>query len=190
MDTTLIDKLDFGRDSAETEQEFLQKVFLPTAVFKRVKEGRKQIILGRKGSGKTAICLRFFDDLKQQGEQVSLITPRDLSAYKMSLMAKGSVNPAESALLAWKYVFLVEIGKYIMGTAREKWGEKHVSWPESAQDVRKFLANNVNNQANWIDKVFKIARSVKKVGLKTPLGEGSVDLGTSEEASDFVEHAG
>jgi hypothetical protein len=40
-------------------------------------------------------------------------------------MSKGSVDPAESALLAWKYVFLVEFGKYVLEAAQEKLGEKY-----------------------------------------------------------------
>src|SRR2546423_1032342 len=62
-----IDKLDFGMDSAETDQAFLAKVFLYTSLFDRIKSGKKHLVLGRKGAGKTAVCLKLYDYLGEQG---------------------------------------------------------------------------------------------------------------------------
>jgi len=73
---TPIDRLDFGKESAESEQQFLQRVFLPAPFFDRIRRGQKQLVLGRKGAGKTAVCLRLFDDLNRRGARASLITPR------------------------------------------------------------------------------------------------------------------
>src|SRR5438552_2698972 len=54
-----IDKLDFGMDSSETDQAFLAKVFLYTSLFDRIKSGKKHLVLGRKGAGKTGSVLNY-----------------------------------------------------------------------------------------------------------------------------------
>lgn len=90
-----INKLDFGMDSAETDQVFLAKAFLYTTLFDRINSGKKHLVLGRKGSGKTAVCLKLYDSLDKQGAKVSLIVPRDLQKFKVSMLEKASLNSAE-----------------------------------------------------------------------------------------------
>ena len=47
-------KIDLGMDEAEKDQR-LQEYFLKTGSYQKALEGKKTIILGRKGSGKSAI---------------------------------------------------------------------------------------------------------------------------------------
>ena len=162
---TGIADLDFGRESAESEQKFLTKVFLPTPVFERIRGGHKQLVLGRKGAGKTAVCLTVYENLQQQELDVSLITPRDLSKFKISMLEKGSLNTAESSLLAWKYVFLTELGEYALQMAEEKYGGNYLVWPEEFKRIRSFMADNVARHATWMDRTFKVARSIKRIGI-------------------------
>ena len=157
--------LDFGRESAESEQKFLTKVLLPTPVFERIRGGHKQLVLGRKGAGKTAVCLTVYENLQQQALDVSLITPRDLSKFKISLLEKGSLNTAESSLLAWKYVFLTELGEYALQTAEEKYGGNYLTWPEHFKRIRSFMADNSARHATWMDRTFKVVRSIKRIGV-------------------------
>lgn len=183
---SLVNKLDFGKESAESEQKFLERVFLPTAIFERIRQGKKHLVLGRKGSGKTAVCLRLYEDLERRGLKVSLLTPRDLSKFKMTLLEKGSLNSAESALLSWKYVFFVEIGSYILEAADQKYGSNHLAWPEAIKYVRKFMAENTSKHASWLDKTFKVIRRIKKVGV-VPF-EAEIDPNVvSQEVVDFTD---
>ena len=49
-------KLMFGSDDAERDakQGFLSKVFLKTALYDRIKAGQCELVIGRKGAGKSA----------------------------------------------------------------------------------------------------------------------------------------
>ncbi|MCI0625148.1 MAG: hypothetical protein L0387_26480 [Acidobacteria bacterium] len=182
----IIDKLDFGKESAESEHKFLDKVFLQTAVFQRIRNGERNLVLGRKGSGKTAVCLRLYKELEQKGSRVSLITPRDLSRFRVSLLEKGSLNSAESSLLSWKLVFFVELGSYILGEATAKYGANYLTWPENIRKVRGFLVENSSQHANWIDKTFNIIRGIKKIGIAS--FETEVDPSAiSHQVVDFTE---
>ena len=160
-----ITDLDFGSESAESEQKFLTKVFLPTPIFERIRGGQKHLVLGRKGAGKTAVCLTVYENLKQQDLDVSLISPRDLSKFKLSLLEKGSLNTAESSLLSWKYVFLTELGEYALQMAEEKYGANRLAWPEHFKRIRSFMAENIAKHATWMDKTFKVARAIKKISV-------------------------
>lgn len=183
---SLIDKLDFGKESAESEQSFLEKVFLPTAIFQRLSKGERDLVLGRKGSGKTAVCLRLHRELEEKQARVSLITPRDLSRFRMTLIDKGSLNSAEASLLSWKFVFLVELANYVLDEASTKLGGNYLIWPEPYKKVRGFIVENTAQHINWIDKTFKIIRAIKKVGVATV--ETEIDTSTlAQNVADFAD---
>lgn len=178
-----IEKLDFGKESAESERHFLEKVFLHTSFFKRVQRGQKNLVLGRKGSGKTAICLKLYDDLESRNIRVSLITPRDLSRFKMSMLDRGSINSTESSLLSWKYVFFVELGHYVLQAANDQLGKNHLTWPNDAKKVRQFMVDNLIDERMWIDKVFNVASKVRKLGVKI------LEIGVEVEAADIQQRS-
>lgn len=173
---SFIDKLDFGMDSAETDQNFLAKAFLYTSLFDRIKDGKKHLVLGRKGAGKTAVCLKLYDYLSKQGARASLITPRDLQKFRNAMLEKVSLNSAKSALLAWKYVFLVQLAEYLLEDAKSVYGSNYLSWPEPPRQVRKFIIQYEGGKTSWIEKTFHIIRSIKTIGIKTPAVEASVDV--------------
>ena len=51
----LIEKVDLGDLAAENEIKGLTSYFVPTGQYNEAKRGRAQLVVGRKGSGKTAI---------------------------------------------------------------------------------------------------------------------------------------
>lgn len=52
---TLISNIDWGRDDADLEPR-MAEFFLEPSDFDKLRSGRKQVVIGRKGSGKTAIA--------------------------------------------------------------------------------------------------------------------------------------
>ena len=62
----MIENLYFGKDDAESDigrGGLLAKSFLETSQYKDALVGKKWLILGRKGSGKSAICLKLASDM-------------------------------------------------------------------------------------------------------------------------------
>jgi hypothetical protein len=58
MSDGILTRLYFGRDDAEHDltDGLLREGFLPTQAYEEALSGRKTLIIGRKGSGKSAIC--------------------------------------------------------------------------------------------------------------------------------------
>ncbi|MFM9682998.1 hypothetical protein ACKI1N_47455, partial [Streptomyces brasiliscabiei] len=64
-DGPLLADLHFGREDAErdvTEGLLLRGGFLPNAAYRGALSGRKMLIIGRKGSGKSAVCMQLMAD--------------------------------------------------------------------------------------------------------------------------------
>src|SRR2546421_11493745 len=79
-----LSKLHFGRDAAESaiaEGGLLRVGFLQTTAYGAVVSGRKRLVIGRKGAGKSAICVM----LARHNHNVSLVTPDEISADEIRL---------------------------------------------------------------------------------------------------------
>ena len=59
-------KLGVGCEIAENEREELLTYFVPTFSYNKAKESKSTILVGRKGSGKSAIYIKLADDLAEE----------------------------------------------------------------------------------------------------------------------------
>jgi hypothetical protein len=136
-----IDRLRFGRDDAESDIEeggLLRAGFVATTAYQAARDARKRLILGRKGSGKSAIC-RMLAEESHPGLAAALVTPDGLSAESIRGFEPQGI-PAESAkALIWRYVLAVEVGKYVVAHAK---AAHHRPRPRSVAGVRRFLVAN------------------------------------------------
>lgn len=73
-----LQKIDLGKDEAEQDQR-LHEYFLKTASYRNALTGQKTIIVGRKGSGKSAIFSLLQSELENSGNLVIPITPDQYS---------------------------------------------------------------------------------------------------------------
>lgn len=109
----LLERLDLGDVAAENEIRGLRGYFVQTGQFNEAKRGHARLVVGRKGSGKTAIFYAVREsfwnrrshlilDLKPEGHQFIRLRETVLSALSPGLQ--------EYTLTAfWNYILLVEI---------------------------------------------------------------------------------
>ncbi len=98
-----LSKIDLGRDEAESDVN-LNKYFLRTGSYQRAKDGTKTLIIGRKGSGKSAILTLL------QSESVNvLITPDQYSWSALKDYKEIGILPEQAHTNAWKLTLLSSI---------------------------------------------------------------------------------
>lgn len=107
-----IKKVSFGKLAAEREvSEGLKNYFLETGAFYRLRDGEKSILLGNRGSGKSAIVKMLSEYYNQKDCIVIEILPEDYSyeMFKKSAVIKneGEWIKASAYTAAWKYLIYV-----------------------------------------------------------------------------------
>jgi len=114
----LIEKIDLGDLAAENEIKGLSSYFVPTGQYNEAKRGRAQLVVGRKGSGKTAIFYGIRStykpshahlvlDLKPEGHQFTKL--------REALLQYLSPGIQQHILTAfWNYLLLMEIARKII----------------------------------------------------------------------------
>lgn len=111
--SSILTKLAIGDPTAENEMTTLRDYFLSTDEYQRALRGEVNLVVGRKGSGKTALFVQLRDtkrnhrqnivvDLKPEGYQLVKLKERVLD-----LLTAGAQQHLITAL--WEYILLLEI---------------------------------------------------------------------------------
>jgi hypothetical protein len=146
-----VSRLYFGRDDAESDlaEGLLRDGFLPTAAFEAARTGKKFLIIGRKGAGKSAICMRLMSE-----PAAYLITPDDAAGNELRRFELQGVNDETAKSYIWRYVFLVQIARHIVAHAKSEHGRTFLPGPVRA--LRKFLtANGEIDGGSFYDRLLK-----------------------------------
>ncbi|HEV7240545.1 MAG TPA: hypothetical protein VGQ36_15005 [Thermoanaerobaculia bacterium] len=110
---TLLEKLTFGASAAENEYRDLAQYYLETDQFKRALHGDVRLVVGRKGSGKTAIFMQVRDKVRRERTNVVLDLRPDgfqLIKFKEAVLKFLGPGALEHTITAfWEYLLLLEI---------------------------------------------------------------------------------
>lgn len=137
----VVSGLYFGRDDAEHDavDGLLRTGFLATSAFEEALWGRKSLIIGRKGSGKSAICMRLAMPEVTQGNHL-LITPDDTAGAQLRGFELQDLTSETAKSLIWRYVFAIHIARQLVDRhARHAHARRE---PRPVRQLRKFLRRN------------------------------------------------
>ncbi len=114
----LLRDLDLGRTAAENEETDLKYYFLRTESYDRLLRGDARLVVGRKGSGKTALFLMISQKLSESGDNVIIpLQPPEyqLKSIKAALSSIAQSGVKEFVLVAlWEYLLIRQIASYAL----------------------------------------------------------------------------
>jgi len=187
-----IKKVSFGKLAAEREiDEGLRQYFLETGAFVRLKDASKSILLGNRGTGKSAIVKMLVDYYKQNNYLVVELTPED---YSYEMLQKCSISKQEGTWIksssytaAWKYLVYVIAMKYYML-------DSDTIVKSQAKNIYQYIRANhkgYHKQSNWdmfinyLKRIEGIKFGPYEAGIKT---KELQDLYKLEEISALLEN--
>ena len=161
-DGPLLAELHFGRADAERDmtEGLLRGAFLPTAAYRGAMTGRKMLIIGRKGSGKSAICRQLMADGIHPDGKV-LVTPDETAGEQIRRFELQGLPGDSAKALIWRYVFAVHAARHLVTHAKDAHGDR----PRSVKALARFLKQNDELSGGGLGD--GLARGVQ--GLQTSL---------------------
>jgi hypothetical protein len=168
-------RLYFGRDDAEmdiAEGGLLHAGFLRTAAYDAVRNSRKHLIIGRKGSGKSAICRTLVTDT-DPSLVTALVTPDELSADEIRRFELQGIPPEMAKGLMWRYILTIQVAKHLVAHAKAHGKHRQAS----VEALHRFLvANGELDETKpkfWqIIQKLKTSLSLEAFGVKATLELG------------------
>lgn len=152
MKAELIRDLNIGGLAAENDN-FLSTYFLETNIYRRVALGHTKILIGNRGSGKSAIFKMLAKHERSKGSLVEQIIPSDY-LYDLLQNSRQFDSSAEWARLSayntgWKFVILVTTMKLLTQNTN-----KHRYNQDALGRVRTFLRENSDLQFSMPMEIF------------------------------------
>lgn len=154
---TVLQSLDLGATSAENEMRTLMYYYLRTDQYLKALRGDAKIVIGRKGTGKSAIFLQIRDQERNKNGQIVLDLKPDgykLIKFKeriLSFLEEGSFQ--HTIMAFWEYVLLLEICFKIL----EKDKEKHVRDDSLIEPYRRlselYHAENYSTEGDFSERM-------------------------------------
>lgn len=114
----ILEKLDLGDTAAENEIAGLKNYFVPTGQFTQAKQGHARLVVGRKGTGKTAIFYEVRNSLGRNRSKVVLdLKPEGHQFTKLREAVLSQLSPGlqEHTMAGfWNYILLTELAHKIL----------------------------------------------------------------------------
>ncbi|HWM38467.1 MAG TPA: hypothetical protein VNS49_15250, partial [Streptomyces sp.] len=99
----------------------LRAGFQQTLAYEAALSGRKMLIIGRKGSGKSAICMHLTAPGVHAGGTL-LITPDDAAGDEIRRFELQGLTSDTSKSLIWRYVFAVHAARHLVAHTKDAHG--------------------------------------------------------------------
>jgi hypothetical protein len=166
----ILSKLDFGQTMAENETGDLKRYYYVTDEFRSVLNGKIRLVIGRKGSGKTAVFMQARD--RWQPIKDNVVVDLKPDAYKLrklrdvvlQYLAEGSRDHLQTFF--WEYLLLLEV----CGTILEEDYQLHLRdhnllapYEELARTYREgHYASGVDFSERMVQLIDRLAEKYEK----------------------------
>lgn len=134
----------FGDVAAEDDA--VLDYFLSTDAVERIASGKSFLVLGRKGTGKTAL-VRYFSESKASGTS----RPLSLRGYPWSIHAQRidrGASEIEAYVSSWRYLIAVELASLLLSNPRSS-----LTW--KSEVLSKFLEENYGGSQPDLNKILQ-----------------------------------
>lgn len=163
---SLSDVEDFGQIDAESD-ELLNACFETHPAFREVLDSRKFLVLGRKGSGKTAIYKRLLSTHRPDLFCVGHVFT-DYPWAHHDLQVIPSAAEQERYLHSWKYLILLSLSKILLNyDASQPWSNEAM---DALAKIENFVIDTYGTKDPDITEIFHPGKRLRRLkGLKVDL---------------------
>ena len=153
---------DFGANSAEADDFLLARCFQYHPALQKVLEDRHFLVLGRKGSGKTAFCKEI---IRLQDRQHDVFSVKyDFTRYPWDYHRLMAV-PAEQEIYlhSWRYLILLALAKIVLNVDHSQRNS------DAHKKIEQFVVDTYGSTDPDITKIFqpgKRLRGLTKLGIE------------------------
>jgi hypothetical protein len=169
--STILTRLSVGDPTAENEMTTLSDYYLSTDEYQRALRGEVNLVVGRKGSGKTALFVQLRDkkrankanivvDLKPEGSQLIKLKERVLD-----FLTAGAQQHLITAL--WEYILLLETTYKVLEKDREVHLRDHWLTAHYVALQELYGSTELSHEGDFRERLSKLSDQIIHEFLKT-----------------------
>ncbi len=164
---TSFNEIDLGEHVAENDFKFLNNTFIETTEYSQIKKLGYKLIVGRKGTGKSAIFQKLREE-KSNSERLNIFQMFDKynlnDLYDLIITFETENNMNKIAQAFWKYILLLIIAKEILKYIEQK---NPYDRTDIEDKFKKFCnrINLINDNMTVTEKIVNIFSNLKSKGI-------------------------
>lgn len=161
---TFLQSVDLGSTSAENEMRSLESYYLKTDQFLKSLRGEANIVVGRKGSGKSAIFLQIRD--RERNKKGNIVLDLKPDGYKLikfkelilSFLEEGTFQ--HTIMAFWEYVLLLEICYKILEKDREQHKHDHKLYERYRALADLYHADGYETEGDFSERMTSLMEKI------------------------------
>lgn len=169
--------IDWGEDEAKNDDS-LDKYFVEFPGYEKILEGKKRYVIGRKGTGKSAILQKIrLQSLSDPESFYTDISLRDFPLNDFKALGDRSLQDKSKYVSAWKFLLLTEVANLVLK-------DNSIQATQELEAIGKFLKDNFPDGISIAETIHKLRQNENKIlaGWGGVSGEHSHLSGTEATA--------
>ena len=182
--TTPLSQLTLGASAAENEMQELEGYYLRTDEFYSALRGEVRVVLGRKGTGKTALFVQLRNHLREDRSVVVLdLKPEgfQLRKFKEQVLDFLEEGTREHTITAfWEYLLLLEICHKLLQKDRRKHVYDHTLLRPYRELEEAYGADQYVSEGDFAERMLQLTRRIADDFDVSQFGAGTQRLRSGE----------
>ncbi len=181
LKSKILDELEFSPGTAEYQANFLD-TYITTELVQKALQPNTPLVLGRKGTGKTAIFRQISEAIKRPS--IVVISPEPLKKQNFWVPSSDGFKAIEEILIAqevsWREFWTIQICLAYYFSQTALWAEKTEKQILPEESLAEFLRDNPSTELQ-VFKCLEKMLTVKQLGLLARDWLQGIDKGTKTE---------
>lgn len=185
----LLASLDMGSSTAENEFVNLGEYYVQTDQFRRALRGEVRIVVGRKGSGKTAVFAQVRDHIRSDRNQIVLdLKPEGYQLRKfkelvLDLLEEGTREHTITAF--WEYLLLLEVAYKILEKDRSYHVRDQTLYEPYQTLARIYKEDGYSQEGDFSERMLRLTEQIAAAFEATHRDAQGLRL-TRQQVTEFV----
>jgi hypothetical protein len=186
---TLLETLSIGDPRAENEMPTLGLYYLRTDQFERTVRGEANLVVGRKGSGKTALFIQVRDKTRTDRRNIVVdLKPEGFQLIKLKedILTFLSAGARQHLITAfWEYLILLEVAYKILEKDQHTYRHNHELHDLYLSLRSTYQSTDIASEGDFSERLTKLSDSLIE-RYKTTYGSADAQRLTAAQVTELL----
>jgi hypothetical protein len=159
-----LQSLSIGDPTAENEMTTLRQYFLPTDEYNRALRGEVNLVVGRKGTGKTALWIQLRDRIRADKRNIVVdLKPEGYQLLKLKedMLAHLTQGASQHLLTAfWEYLILLEVTHKLLEKDKNTYKYNHELRDLYIELERSYHVENFSAEGDFSERLLSLSQRI------------------------------
>lgn len=191
---SFLKKLNLGASSAENEMRDLSSYYLETDQYLKALRGEAHLVVGRKGSGKSAIFLQIRDIERDRNRSKNIVLDLKPDGYKLIKFKEKILNFLEEGTYLhtitafWEYVLLLEICYKVLEKDRKRHIHDHMLYDGYRALTDLYNVDDYDSDGDFSERMSQLMEKIYSEYESIYSGREKVNLSASDLTQLLYKH--